>query len=93
MKDLIIADKYKLDGDHLSVTVTEKSERTDEKTQEVKVSWVNPKHYGTTEKALASIPDRELRSGETSSMSELLKQLDWINGEIAKSLKGELANV
>ncbi|WP_141235212.1 hypothetical protein [Terribacillus saccharophilus] len=40
MKDLIVAGKYKLNGDHLSVTVTEKSERIDEETKEVKVSWV-----------------------------------------------------
>ncbi|MFB1100871.1 hypothetical protein [Terribacillus sp. JSM ZJ617] len=93
MKDLIIANKYKLDGDHLSVTVTEKSERTDEETKEVKVSWINPKHYGSTEKALASIPDREIRSGDASNMFELLGQLSWINGEIAKALKGEPANV
>lgn len=88
MKDLIIANKYKLDGDHLSVTVTEKSVRTDEETGEVKVSWVNPKHYGTTEKAMASIPDREIRSSEVDNMEILLEQLKWINSEIANALKG-----
>jgi len=93
MKDLIIADKYKLDGDHISVTVTEKSVRIDEKTKEVKISWVKPLHYGSTKKAIASIPDREIRSNDASSVDELLKRLEWINEEIASALKGAEANV